>query len=64
MNEKFQFGIENFEFIVSERVQVFPDNSLRRRANARSVNTSFFHYGGITYLITSFDYPKSLYPDN
>ena len=32
MNEKFQYrtrpcGIENFEFIVSERVQVNPDNS-------------------------------------
>ena len=33
MNEEFQFreavecGIENFEFIVSERVQVNPDNS-------------------------------------
>ena len=27
MNVKFQCGIENFEFIVSERVQVNPDNS-------------------------------------
>ena len=31
MSEKFQYrtrpGIENFEFIVSERVQVNPDNS-------------------------------------
>ena len=26
MNEKFQYGIENFEFIVSELVQVNPDN--------------------------------------
>ena len=27
MNEKFQYRIENFEFIVSERVQINPDNS-------------------------------------
>ena len=27
MNEKAECGIENFEFIVSERVQVNPDNS-------------------------------------
>ena len=27
VNEKIQFGIENFEFTVSEQVQVNPDNS-------------------------------------
>ena len=35
--------------------------SLRRRANARNVSTSFLPYGGITYLINSFDYPNLLY---
>ena len=33
---------------------------LRRRANARSVSTSFLHYGSITYLISSFNYPNLL----
>ena len=35
-------------------------NSLRRRANARNVSTSLLPYGGITYLINSFDYPNLL----
>ena len=30
----------------------------RQRANARNVSTSFLPYGGITYLINSFDYPN------
>ena len=34
---------------------------LRRRANARKVSTSFLPYGGITYLINSFDYPNLLF---
>ena len=34
--------------------------SLRRRANARNVSTSFLPYGGITYFINSFDYPYLL----
>ena len=29
-------------------------------ANARNVSTSFLPYGGITYLINSFDYPNLL----
>ena len=32
-----------------------------KRANARNVSTSLFPYGGITYLINSFDYPNLLY---
>ena len=28
------------------------------RANAQNVSTSFLLYGGITYLINSFDYPN------
>ena len=35
-------------------------HSLRRRANARNVSTSSLPYGGITYLINSFDYPNLL----
>ena len=30
-------------------------------ANARNVSTSFLPYGGITYLINSFDYPNFNY---
>ena len=36
-------------------------SSLRRRANARNVSTSFLLYGGITYFINSFDYPNLLH---
>ena len=36
------------------------NEGLRRRANARNVSTPFFSYGGITYLINSFDYPNLL----
>ena len=36
-------------------------HSLRRRPNARNVSTSFLPYGGITFLINSFDYPNSLF---
>ena len=32
-------------------------HSLRRRANAQNISTSFLPYGGITYFINSFDYP-------
>ena len=32
--------------------------SLRQRANARNVSTSLLSYGGITYLISSSDYPN------
>ena len=32
--------------------------SLRRRVNARNVSTYLLPYGGITYFINSFDYPK------
>ena len=35
-------------------------HSLRRRANARNVSTSFLPYGDITYLINSFDYRNLL----
>ena len=35
--------------------------ALRPRANARNMSTSFLSYGGITYLINSFDYPNLLY---
>ena len=34
--------------------------SLRRRADAQNVSTSLLPYGGITYLINSFDYPNLL----
>ena len=34
--------------------------SSERRANARNVSTSSLPYGGITYLINSFDYPNLL----
>ena len=36
------------------------DLSVRIRANARNVSTSFLPYGVITYLINSFDYPSLL----
>ena len=35
-------------------------HSLRRRANVRNVSTSLLHFGGVTYLINSFDYPNLL----
>ena len=31
-----------------------------KESNARNVSTSFLPYGGITYLINSFDYPNLL----
>ena len=34
--------------------------SLRQKANAQNVSTSFLPYGSITYLINSFDYPNLL----
>ena len=45
--------------LINNRVTI-PSSELRRRANARNVSTSFLPYGGITYLINSFDYPNIL----
>ena len=61
----FQVYLLNFLSIPSRRKTIddrrkFLEDSLRRRANARNVSTSFLPYGGITYFINSFDYPNLL----
>ena len=52
---------KHFIEIVMQQSIYFILHSLRRRANARNVSTSFLPYGGITYFINSFDYPFLLY---
>ena len=57
------FGIKKFhQYLYGRKFLLVTDHkhSLRRRANARNVSTSFLLYGGITYFINSFDYPNLL----
>ena len=46
--------------IILLSIATHPLLALRRSANARIVSTSFLPYGGINYLINSFDYPNLL----